>query len=102
MRKPRVYISMRDPRFRYEDALNFGSEVVPLLNQEIDLAFGLDRSKKQIESKLLDFDPDIDYMIVTADPVCTFLLGRMSAKFKSINLLKWDNRSFRYYPVVIK
>ena len=102
MRKPKIFISMRDPRFRYEDALNFGTEMVPFLNQEIDLAFGLETAKKQIESKLLDFDSDIDYIIVTADPVCTFLLGRMSAKYKSINLLKWDNRSFRYYPVVIK
>lgn len=54
-------------------------------------------------TKLSSFDPSTDWIVVAGSPYVAalvfLLMGRMG--FKTINVLRWDNREFKYQPMSI-
>lgn len=57
-----------------------------------------------VKDKLKDFDPERDWLVITGSPYVSalvFLLLGMK-KFRSVRILRWDNRDFCYVPLHIE
>lgn len=51
---------------------------------------------------LKDFDPDVDELLLSGDPVAMAIcVGILAARFREMTLLKWDRRSGTYYDISI-
>lgn len=95
----RVFVT-EDTRHNLTRAMEFGD--IQIVESEDFPQF---RSGKpvleRITRKLIEFNPEDDYLLLVGDPVliglCTAVLATMG--HKSIRVLKWDNQSRRYIPI---
>lgn len=103
----RVFVT-QETRYDFTRAEEFG-EVVFLSvggNDDFHNAYPSghnDRMVGHLRRQLRDFDPNDDWVVITGSPYITavvfMLLGRMG--LSRIRILRWDNRDYRYLPLVL-
>jgi hypothetical protein len=100
----RVFIIQKNPNLDYSDARRFGI-LTSVIQRDVfpdDLPSRIDKIKAVLESRMGDFDPDADYLLLTGDPVAIFLAGALLREAKQVRVLKFDREVGRYYDVAIK
>ena len=99
----KVFVIKDEGRFNLSGALKFGSEIISIFNKEIPVWSSSRPFVKQMESKLMSFNSEEDYILVVGDPVGINMAGAVLVDkgHRSYKLLKWDNRQKEYFPVEI-
>lgn len=106
---PRVYVVQEQNRLDYSDAERFG-EVHFLTRLEYNGLRNSIRNKQvvsDIKVGLAEFDPTIDYLLMTGSPVSmgyAFWLAMLEAARAGyrLNILQWDRESSQYKHIVFE
>jgi len=99
--KPTVFLVQENPYINVLGAADYG-EIVVLFESGRQIMFSPQPAIRALKRKLKDFD-DNDYLLMMGDPaamgICCCIAAEMNrGKF---NILKWDKKQQRYYPVTI-
>ncbi len=99
--KPTVFLVQENPYINVLGAADYG-EIVVLFESGRQIMFSPQPAIRALKRKLKDFD-DNDYLLMMGDPaamgICCCIAAEMNrGKF---NILKWDKKQQRYYPVSI-
>ena len=99
--KPTVYLVQENPYINVLGAADYG-DIVVLFESGRQIMFSPQPAIRALKRKLRDFD-DNDYLLMMGDPaamgICCCIAAEMNrGKF---NILKWDKKQQRYYPVSI-
>tara|TARA_R110000850_G_scaffold189598_1_gene315563 strand:+ start:116 stop:490 length:375 start_codon:yes stop_codon:yes gene_type:complete len=99
--KPTVFLVQENPYINVLGAADYG-EIVVLFESGQQIMFSPQPAIRKLKRKLRDFD-DNDYLLMMGDPaamgICCCIAAEMNrGKF---NILKWDKKQQRYYPVTI-
>ena len=110
-RTPRVFVTQLDPNAHYDmSSLSDFGEVVPLFGRSIYPDEANERSCVMVRiarSKLADFDPSVDYLALSGDPVSVAMASSVLAGYvreknsDKFVALKWDRLNNGYYEVPI-
>lgn len=62
-----------------------------------------DRLIAHIRQGLKDYNERVDWLVITGSPyVCSAVFALLGLSgIRSLRLLRWDNRDFRYIPLII-
>lgn len=97
----RTFITQINPRLDYSKAGENQVIVFPLrlqLFEDEDVQESLEIARQTLK----DFDPDVDSLVLSGDPIAmSICVGILAVKFRSIELLKYDRRSEDYHPINI-
>ena len=99
--KPTVFLVQENPYINVLGAADYG-DIVVLFESGQQIMFSPQPAIRKLKRKLKDFD-DGDYLLMMGDPaamgICCCIAAEMNrGKF---NILKWDKKQQRYYPVTI-
>ena len=99
--KPTVFLVQENPYINVLGAADYG-DIVVLFESGQQIMFSPQPAIRKLKRKLKDFD-DNDYLLMMGDPaamgICCCIAAEMNrGKF---NILKWDKKQQRYYPVTI-
>ena len=99
--KPTVFLVQENPYINVLGAADYG-DIVVLFESGRQIMFSPQPAIRALKRKLRDFD-DNDYLLMMGDPaamgICCCIAAEMNrGKF---NILKWDKKQQRYYPVSI-
>ena len=99
--KPTVFLVQENPYINVLGAADYG-DIVFLFESGRQIMFSPQPAIRTLKRKLRDFD-DNDYLLMMGDPaamgICCCIAAEMNrGKF---NILKWDKKQQRYYPVAI-
>ncbi len=103
--RPRVFVTQESPH-DFSRAEEFG-ELVFLSHQDLNNIKGSLHNEdvlSKIRGKLIAFDPDRDWLVITGSPYITaatfMILG--NKRVRTVKVLRWDNRDFVYRPLHIE
>lgn len=99
---PKVFIIQDDGRKNLSPAAKYG-EVVVLATRDMPIFADTTNSIVMLRSKLKDYNPDVDFLLMTGDPL---LIGATMAlvaiQCHKVQCLKWDKQNLTYIPITIK
>jgi hypothetical protein len=102
--KPTVFVS-QETQHDFAKAEEYG-EITFLTHDDLNNVKGSLHNEaliRDIRHKLRGFDPVRDWLVIAGSPyvaaVVFMILGARG--FRSLRLLRWDNRSFTYVPMMI-
>ena len=90
------------PNINILSASDFGYLVICLPNRESQAIYSTAPFVRKMKKNLQDFRKE-DYLLAVGDPV---IIGISTAAVSDVtngqfNILKWDKREFRYYPLEV-
>ena len=97
----KVYAIQETPGKNLLAATKFG-ELEFLLPPKSNLMFSTEEAVNKIRSAVEFFGQD-DYLLLVGDPVSIGIATHYAAmNTHKVNMLKWDNREYKYFPVEIE
>ena len=99
--KPTVFLVQENPYINVLGAADYG-EIVVLFESGRQIMFSPQPAIRKLKRKLKDFD-DGDYLLMMGDPAAMGIACCIAAEMNRgrFNILKWDKKQQRYYPVTI-
>ena len=104
----KVYVTQENSRLNYMDAERFG-EVVFITASEYSPNPNSRRNdiiESEIRHGLINFDSDLDYLLLSGDPVIMALSFHRAASISTVankvQLLKWDSQNRSYNEIVVQ
>ncbi len=99
--KPTVFLVQENPYINVLGAAEYG-DIVVLFESGQQIMFSPQPAIRKIKRKLKDFD-DGDYLLMMGDPAAMGIACCIAAEMNRgrFNILKWDKKQQRYYPVGI-
>ncbi len=99
--KPTVFLVQENPYINVLGAAEYG-EIVVLFDSGQQIMFSPQPAIRKLKRKLKDFD-DGDYLLMMGDPAAMGIACCIAAEMNRgrFNILKWDKKQQRYYPVTI-
>ena len=99
--KPTVFLVQENPYINVLGAAEYG-DIVVLFESGLQIMFSPQPAIRKIKRKLKDFD-DGDYLLMMGDPAAMGIACCIAAEMNRgrFNILKWDKKQQRYYPVTI-
>ena len=99
--KPTVFLVQENPYINVLGAADYG-DIVVLFESGQQIMFSPQPAIRKLKRKLKDFD-DGDYLLMMGDPAAMGIACCIAAEMNSgrFNILKWDKKQQRYYPVGI-
>lgn len=103
----KVFVT-QETRYDFTKAEEFGQVVFLSMNGRDDFnnvhpSDNNDRLVSHIKHLLREYDPEFDWVVITGSPyvsaVVFAVLGQMGVP--RLRLLRWDNRDYRYLPLVV-
>ena len=103
----KVYVTQENSRLNYMDAERFG-EVVFITTDEyspISSSRRNDIIESEIRFGLVNFDSDLDFLLLSGDPIIMVLAfyraASLTAETNKVQLLKWDSQTRSYNEIVV-
>jgi hypothetical protein len=104
MAKARVFIVQDSGRLNFTPASRFG-ELIPLVGRDVypdDADERVHAIRIIMKSKLAEFNPAKDFLLLTGDPVAIVMaVLTLAVQTLTIRCLKWDNEHKGYFPVEV-
>ena len=99
--KPTVFLVQENPYINVLGAAEYG-DIVVLFESGQQIMFSPQPAIRKLKRKLKDFD-DGDYLLMMGDPAAMGIACCIAAEMNrgKFNILKWDKKQQRYYPVGI-
>ena len=99
--KPTVFLVQENPYINVLGAAEYG-DIVVLFESGQQIMFSPQPAIRKLKRKLKDFD-DGDYLLMMGDPAAMGIACCIAAEMNrgKFNILKWDKKQQRYYPVTI-
>jgi len=99
--KPTVFLVQENPYINVLGAAEYG-DIVVLFESGQQIMFSPQPAIRKLKRKLKDFD-DGDYLLMMGDPAAMGIACCVAAEMNRgrFNILKWDKKQQRYYPVSI-
>jgi len=99
--KPTVFLVQENPYINVLGAADYG-DIVVLFESGQQIMFSPQPAIRKLKRKLKDFD-DGDYLLMMGDPAAMGIACCIAAEMNRgrFNILKWDKKQQRYYPVSI-
>ena len=99
--KPTVFLVQENPYVNVLGAAEYG-DIVVLFESGQQIMFSPQPAIRKLKRKLKDFD-DGDYLLMMGDPAAMGIACCIAAEMNRgrFNILKWDKKQQRYYPVTI-
>ena len=99
--KPTVFLVQENPYINVLGAAEYG-DIVVLFEGGQQIMFSPQPAIRKLKRKLKDFD-DGDYLLMMGDPAAMGIACCIAAEMNRgrFNILKWDKKQQRYYPVGI-
>ena len=99
--KPTVFLVQENPYINVLGAAEYG-DIVVLFESGQQIMFSPQPAIRKLKRKLKDFD-DGDYLLMMGDPAAMGIACCIAAEMNrgKFNILKWDKKQQRYYPVSI-
>jgi hypothetical protein len=99
--KPTVFLVQENPYINVLGAADYG-DIVVLFESGQQIMFSPQPAIRKLKRKLKDFD-DNDYLLMMGDPAAMGISCCIAAEMNrgKFNILKWDKKQQRYYPVSI-
>ena len=99
--KPTVFLVQENPYINVLGAADYG-DIVVLFESGQQIMFSPQPAIRKLKRKLKDFD-DGDYLLMMGDPAAMGIACCIAAEMNrgKFNILKWDKKQQRYYPVTI-
>ena len=99
--KPTVFLVQENPYINVLGAADYG-DIVVLFESGQQIMFSPQPAIRKLKRKLKDFD-DGDYLLMMGDPAAMGIACCIAAEMNRgrFNILKWDKKQQRYYPVAI-
>jgi len=99
--KPTVFLVQENPYINVLGASDYG-DIVVLFESGQQIMFSPQPAIRKLKRKLKDFD-DNDYLLMMGDPAAMGISCCIAAEMNrgKFNILKWDKKQQRYYPVTI-
>jgi hypothetical protein len=99
--KPTVFLVQENPYINVLGAADYG-DIVVLFESGQQIMFSPQPAIRKLKRKLKDFD-DGDYLLMMGDPAAMGIACCVAAEMNRgrFNILKWDKKQQRYYPVSI-
>lgn len=99
--KPTVFLVQENPYINVLGAAEYG-DIVVLFESGQQIMFSPQPAIRKLKRKLKDFD-DGDYLLMMGDPAAMGIACCVAAEMNrgKFNILKWDKKQQRYYPVGI-
>ena len=99
--KPTVFLVQENPYINVLGAAEYG-DIVVLFESGQQIMFSPQPAIRKLKRKLKDFD-DGDYLLMMGDPAAMGIACCVAAEMNRgrFNILKWDKKQQRYYPVTI-
>jgi|TARA_R110000823_G_scaffold76998_1_gene175837 hypothetical protein len=99
--KPTVFLVQENPYINVLGAAEYG-DIVVLFESGQQIMFSPQPAIRKLKRKLKDFD-DGDYLLMMGDPAAMGIACCIAAEMNRgrFNILKWDKKQQRYYPVTI-
>tara|TARA_R110002050_G_scaffold43700_1_gene104552 strand:+ start:79 stop:453 length:375 start_codon:yes stop_codon:yes gene_type:complete len=99
--KPTVFLVQENPYINVLGAAEYG-DIVVLFESGQQIMFSPQPAIRKLKRKLKDFD-DGDYLLMMGDPAAMGIACCIAAEMNRgrFNILKWDKKQQRYYPVGI-
>ena len=99
--KPTVFLVQENPYINVLGSAEYG-DIVVLFESGIQIMFSPQPAIRKLKRKLKDFD-DGDYLLMMGDPAAMGIACCIAAEMNRgrFNILKWDKKQQRYYPVGI-
>ena len=99
--KPTVFLVQENPYINVLGAAEYG-DIVVLFESGQQIMFSPQPAIRKLKRKLKDFDDD-DYLLMMGDPAAMGIACCIAAEMNRgrFNILKWDKKQQRYYPVGI-
>ena len=99
--KPTVFLVQENPYINVLGAAEYG-DIVVLFESGQQIMFSPQPAIRKLKRKLKDFD-DGDYLLMMGDPAAMGIACCVAAEMNRgrFNILKWDKKQQRYYPVGI-
>lgn len=102
-KKPRVFVVQENPNLNYMSAEQFG-EVVFMTAVEFSPMKNSPRNKvilDGIEAMMRDFDPDVDYLLLSGNPIIMgYVFHLAMAKKPEVSVLWWSRDDRKYNEVL--
>jgi len=105
----RVFVTQENQGIDYTPAEKFGEVVFLTRHEPSQMANSLRNAdiKRELETKLRDFDPYSDFVCPSGSPAVVglafFILSRlpqfMSRQHQPLRILRWSNRDKTYGPI---
>lgn len=103
----KVFVTQENSRLNYTDAERFG-EVVFITTSEYSPNLNSKRNdiiESEIRLGLINFNSDLDYLLLSGDPVIAALAFHRAASLtvvtNKVQLLKWDGQNRSYNEIVV-
>ena len=99
--KPTVFLVQENPYINVLGAAEYG-DIVVLFESGQQIMFSPQPAIRKLKRKLKDFD-DGDSLLMMGDPAAMGIACCIAAEMNRgrFNILKWDKKQQRYYPVTI-
>ena len=99
--KPTVFLVQENPYISVLSAADYG-EIVVLFESGQQIMFSPQPAIRKLKRKLKDFSDD-DYLLMMGDPAAMGIAccGAAEMNRGKFNILKWDKKAQRYYPVSV-
>ncbi len=99
--KPTVFLVQENPYINVLSAADYG-DIVVLFESGQQIMFSPQPAIRKLKRKLKDFN-DNDYLLMMGDPAAMGIACCIAAEMNrgKFNILKWDKKQQRYYPVSI-
>ena len=99
--KPNVFLVQEKPYINVVGAADYG-DIVVLFESGQQIRFIPQPAIRKLKRKLKDFN-DNDYLLMMGDPAAMGISCCIAAEMNrgKFNILKWDKKQQRYYPVSI-
>ena len=99
--KPTVFLVQENPYINVLGAADYG-DIVVLFESGQQIMFSPQPAIRKLKRKLKDFDEG-DYLLMMGDPAAMGIACCIAAEMNRgrFNILKWDKKQQRYYPVTI-
>ncbi len=99
--KPTVFLVQENPYINVLGAAEYG-DIVVLFESGQQIMFSPQPAIRKLKRKLKDFDDGV-YLLMMGDPAAMGIACCIAAEMNRgrFNILKWDKKQQRYYPVGI-
>jgi len=99
--KPTVFLVQENPYINVLSAADYG-DIVVLFESGQQIMFSPQPAIRKLKRKLKDFN-DNDFLLMMGDPAAMGIACCIAAEMNrgKFNILKWDKKQQRYYPVSI-
>ena len=99
--KPTVFLVQENPYINVLSAADYG-DIVVLFESGQQIMFSQQPAIRKLKRKLKDFN-DNDFLLMMGDPAAMGIACCIAAEMNrgKFNILKWDKKQQRYYPVSI-